>query len=255
MTLRKIYAAISLLGMWGIFCASSIVAQSPSISPRIGFGLAGEYMNSEANLAISPSGDLPSTINVNQSQVGKKLQLAPCIELGAIISHNYYLGFLASWRYSGAKNASRSPIDGTYYFLHSFKMNHYADFLIKVGYMCAPRIMVYGLIGPSFVKWTHTTDWLNGDTPATPTLIDKFKVARHSLGLGLGIGFEYFFQDKYAVSINYTRYLYRTASHSKNITYEKLQGLDLVSRSGDLIKRIRPSYSTIAIRFTTYFQL
>jgi hypothetical protein len=247
---KKISCVTSLLGIWGYFFISPIAAVQPSSTSlpsqwRIGVGLAGEYMNSEANLNLNSPISL-GNIKTEQSQTAKKLQLAPCIELGATIINDYYLALLVSWRYSGAKNTSRSPLKNAFYFLNNFRLNQYADFFVKMGYILVPQAMIYGLVGPSLASWTHTTDIINGNQMS----VNKFKMKKTSLGVGIGVGFEYCFQKKYAIGVDYTHYFHKTASRSRNMSYGTGPFY-----AGDLVKNIRPSYSTIAIRFTTYFQL
>jgi len=238
---------ISVLGIWGIVSISAIANQSSSLPSevRFGFGLAGEYMNNEISLNLTPRGSL-GNIKTEQSQATKKLQLSPFIELGTIIANHYYLGLLFSWRYSGSKNTSRLPIRNAFYGLNSFRINQYTDLLVKTGYILAPQTMIYGLVGLSLANWTHTTDIINGNQVS----VDKFKMKKTSLGVGFGVGFEYLFQKKYAISIDYIHYFHKTASKNQNMSYGTGPFY-----AGDMLKRIKPSYSTIAIRFTTYFQL
>ncbi|MBX9805771.1 MAG: porin family protein [Alphaproteobacteria bacterium] len=218
---------------------------------RLGVGLGVEYVNASANLKIVPTGTLEN-IGANQSQVGKNLQVAPCLEVGTTLAQDFYLGLIASWRYSGAKNTSRAPITPMYYFLNEFKLNSYIDVLLKPGYKVTPRSMVYGLIGPSFATWSHTTTLVGtGNSP--------FKMHGRSLGLGLGVGFEYLFKENYALSFDYTYHFHRSTSRSQYVSYLVNYGGGLVPlavpHSGDLKKSVSPSYGTIAVRFTMFFNL
>ena len=100
-------------------------------------------------------------IGGNQSHLGRGVQLVPCIELGAIISNYYYLGLHASWRFSNVSNKTTTPLRSSEYFLHEIKIEQYSNLLLKSGYKPTPRVMIYGLIGPSFAKWQHTSDQIN----------------------------------------------------------------------------------------------
>lgn len=234
---------------------------SASVFPmRIGVGAAVEYMTAEAAIKIKPTASL-GNIAFNQSHIAKKLQLAPCLEMGATLYDDYYLGLHFSWRHSGAKNTSRSRLNGQYHFIHEFKVNSYFNSLFKPGYRLTPQIMVYGLIGPSIANWSYTTEqyFVHAITQVS-TLRDQQTTKRKSIGLGLGMGFEYLFQKKYAFSFDYTYYAHRSKTESKNVNYDEqipvIGGPNITRRrSGTIVKTIRPSYSTFAVRFTYFFSI
>ncbi|RZI45692.1 outer membrane protein [Candidatus Finniella inopinata] len=238
-------------------------SQSPSSFPlqgRIGVGGALEYMSTEANLKIKPASGNLGDISSNQNQISKKLQFAPCLEFGLTMGNDYYWGLHISWRHSGAKNTSRSPIRGAYYFLHQFKVNSYIDLLAKAGYKLTPQIMVYGLIGPSFANWSYTTQQINQRDDTSPAkIIDQLKTRRNSMGLGLGAGFEYLIQSKYAVSFDYICHVHRSVTETNRISYDepRVRGTSIVNvnHTGDLRRTIRPSYSTVSLRFTYFFSV
>ncbi len=258
---KSVFSAVSLAVLWGNHCmAVQVPNPSGQLQPtassffnggRIGFGLAGEYVNTEANLKMQPAGTL-GNIGSNQSQVVKKLQLAPCFEVGSIITNNYYVGLLFSWRYSGAKDTSRSPIKTINYFSHEFKINHYTDIMIKPGYKITNRLMAYGLIGPSIANWTHTSNQF-GENNA---VVDRFETKKTSIGLGVGLGFEYLFENNYAVSADYTHHFHRSESsnHFMSFEDEPVLGFPLTVK-GNMNKKVQPSYGVIAIRFTKFFSL
>lgn len=259
-TIYPVVFLVTLLGNFGI-AASGPVSTGPShpTAPsifnesRIGLGLAGEYINAVANLKIQPQEDSTSTLDFtesNQSQVAKKIQVAPSIELGTTIAQKYYVGLLLSWHYSKAKNTSRSSIKGPNYFSNEFMLNHYADVLIKTGYKFTSRVMAYGLIGPSIAHWTHTS--YQFDT--FKNLVDKFKIAKSTLGLAIGLGFEYLIEKNYALSFNYTHHFHRAASKNQFMSFDDPDGPFGIA-TGNMNRKVQPSYGVIAIRFTKFFSL
>lgn len=257
---------LCILGEQG-FCASILADQSQSPSQpwvpfsasyyRIGVGLAGEYMNSDARLKVMPVDERAlGQIGSAQSQVAKRLQVALCGELGVTLTNHYYLGLLVSWRHSGAQNLSSVPIRGARFFSHEFRINHYTDVMIKPGYQLTPRFMLYGLVGPSIANWRHTTSQLN----ATQGVVDTFKMDKVSLGAGLGLGCEYLFKKHYAVSVDYTYHFFGSSSKSQMISYLDTTGarppvIPPRLRTGILLKKVQPSFGTIAVRFTMFFRL
>jgi opacity protein-like surface antigen len=258
---KVIYSPISLGIVWGSFCVAAMAAtqsstaSSPFNQTRIGFGIAGEYINAGASLKVKPVGDggdtltdLPQAIASSQSHLGRALQIALCVELGGMIANDYYLGLHTSWRFSGITNKSTTPIRSSQIFSHEFKVDHYIDILLKPGYKINPCTMIYGLVGPTIAKWSHTTDQING---VGNRLVDKFNINRKSVGLGLGLGFEYLFRKKYALSFDYTHHFHRSVVQTQKINL--LDGGP--PRSGNLTKRIQPSYGVLAARFTIFFNL
>ena len=234
--------------------------QTPSPLPiqgRIGVGGALEYMSTEANLKVKSPTSSAGNVVANESQIAKKLQVAPCLEFGLTIGNAYYLGLHVSWRQSGAKNTSKVPFRDQYQFLHIYKMNSYFDVLAKAGYKLTPQIMVYGSIGPSFANLSHTTQQIFiNPTTGDETLINQFKTTRNSVGLGLGGGLEYLIQSKYAISFDCTYHAHRSATETKGISYlQPGPGASTRTRSGDLRRTIRPSYSTVSLRFTYFFSV
>jgi len=185
-------------------------------------------------------------IGVNQSQVGKKAQPALSVEIGGINADVRYLGFIMSWHYAEASNSARSPIKSANFFSHDFRMKQYADFMIKPGYKLTPNIMIYALFGPTLARWTHTSNQFNADK-----LISKIKIDRISLGLGLGGGFEYCIQKRHAFSVDYTYHYLSSASKKQYMSYV----FGLQTPSGIILKKAQPSYATIAVRYTLFFQL
>ena len=211
---------------------------------RLGFGLGLEYLALDATLKIQPP---PRTnMDARLSHTGKHFQIAPTIEFGKNITNNYYLGLLLSWRYSGSKNNTRSTIADSTYFNHQITLNNYGNFLLKGGYNLNSCTMVYGLIGPTFTNWSHTST----QTRSSRTQ-NRIDLKRNSIGLGIGLGFEHLFKPNYAISIDYTHYIQSGASKNRVISYT-YQG---VAMNDDVNKKVDLSFSTIAVRFTTFFSL
>lgn len=255
-TTTCLVASLSIL--WGTVNTAAIAGQpeqlSQSISSyfnqgRIGFGLAGEYIHSDTSLKTQPDHAL-GQIGSTQSQIGKKLQVSPFIELGVQIEKNYYLGLVLSWRYSGVKNISRVPIRQTSFFSHEFKINHYTDIMAKPGYKFTPCTMVYGLIGPTIANWNHTSNQLLEEK-----VVNKFTINKTSVGLGLGLGFEHVFEEKFVFSVDYTHHFLKTESTKQLMNYQELTAFGNRDRSGNLTKRVQPSYGVLAVRFTVFFNL
>lgn len=259
--MKKIYPLAAFFILWENSCVPVLAEQpkkSPQPSPqlpfdqvRIGFGIAGEYAHIDAKLNIDTSSNFGTNLQSKQAQTGKKFQIAPCLELGATVAKDYYLGLVASWRYSGKATDSRVPLRGYYYFYNEFKLNHYADVLAKLGYKINPCSMIYGLIGPSIANWKHTTIEINQNG-----VRDQFKINQTTVGLGIGIGVEYLFRKKYAFSFDCTHHFHRPTMQSQNMTYSyQPRGMVPQVANGTVFKKVDPSYSTIAVRFTTFFSL
>ena len=255
---KDIYSAVYPTIIWASFCTAIIADPSPPIShssfsslfsqPRIGLGFAVEYINYEISLKLEPrSGNLGS-VQTYQSQIGRKFLVAPSIEFGATFANDYYMGFLVSWHYAGVKDTSMASFRRQDYLTNESQLNQYIDVLLKPGYKITPRFILYGLVGPSLASWSHTTNQLNGRN----NLINRLKIEKKSIGLGFGLGIEYHFKEKYAISADYTHHLHKPFSESKIFSTDIGAG---AIRTGTLLKTVKPSYGTIAVRFTTYFSL
>jgi opacity protein-like surface antigen len=254
---RSIHIVACLILLSNI-CAPATAEQTPYLSTpvssfltRIGVGVALEYNIVDVRLKVTPASSLASTGDTGSvgSQTGRRFQLSPSIEFGAIIENDYYLGIFVSWRYSAIKNSVRSPLIYPYYLVHEFQLKQYTDILLKPGYRFTPRIMFYGLFGPSIANWSHTSRQYNG----VNILTNKFAINKTSVGLGLGFGFEYLIKKKYALSLEYTYHLHRSVTQTQNTTLRIFN--PPVVRTGGILKAVDPSYSTIAARFTYFFNL
>lgn len=251
---------IKLLCNFLIFCGGVTVFASTDNKPssnifsngRIGVGIAGEYASIDASLKIRSPIQL-GNISSSQHQTCKKFQVAPSLELGTTIMGDYYLGFVANWRSSRANTTATTPLRGAYHFEHQFKLQSYTDAFVKLGYRATRRTMFYGVIGPSIANWSHTTQQIsvNGVTQVSK-LIDTFEMKEKTVGLGLGAGVEYLIKNKYALSFEYVFHTHHSRSASHTISYVDFGPR---TRTGDLLKIVRPSYSTFAIRLTYFFSL
>jgi opacity protein-like surface antigen len=256
---KVIYFVISLLVLGDKFnipviaCDLQTSTNSLFDQGRIVLGLATEYLSIEAELKDNFS---PFAMNYQstRSQTRKHAQVAPSLELGTTVLDDFYLGFFASWRYAGTKTKSRAPFKNLTHFYHEFKINHYADIFVKPGYKLTSNTLVYGLLGPSIVRWSHTTDQYITNWFGQERLQDRFKISKTNVGLGLGLGLECLFKRKYSFSIEYGHYFQKSTSKKQNMTFIDNIGGPVV-RSGAVSKRVLPSYSTIAVRFTLSLQL
>lgn len=243
---RYVTLALLLLGSIGEANANAKgVVQSSRYRHRIGFGLGLEYVNLEAKMKddFSPFG---TNFQGSRTQTKKKLQVAPSIELGVNIDSDYYLGMLLSWRYLNAKTKSRAPLKGMTHFSHEFKMDHYSDVLFKPGYKFIPNAMFYGLIGLSVAKWSHITDQFSEGVQD-----DTFKMNKTSIGLGVGFGLEYVLKERYAFSVDYIHHVHNSTTKKQRMTFiDNIAGIGPVPRTGDVSKKIEPSYATVAVRLS-----
>jgi opacity protein-like surface antigen len=186
-----------------------------------------------------------------QSQVAKKAQLALCGEFGVTFPQAYYLGLLITGRYSGASNTAQTPIFMNNYFTHTYRINYFIDFLLKPGYKFTPKFMFYGLVGPTIMNWKHTSDHMRNTS-----LRNTLDINRTSIGLGLGFGFEYMAHSNCALSIDYTQHFFGTSKRNTSITYRNPTlppGFDIFS--GNVTKKVQPSFATVAARITVFFNL
>jgi hypothetical protein len=266
--MKKIIYPISfLLIPWAVYSTPTLAhsSQKSAVATpfslfsqwRLGFGLAAEYLNADAKVKIRP---LPGTGTLNsfdsdQSQTVKHFQVAPSIEIGKTFSKDYYVGLLLSWRHSGAKSRSRSPIREVFFFEHELTLRHYTDVLLKVGYQFTPRTLVYGLLGPTITKWSHQSRQISGNST-----VNKFLLNKNDIGVGLGFGMEYLFKKNYALSIDFVHHIHRPASKNQYISYSVPVGVGpggLIpgNFAGSVNKKIDLSYSALAVRLTTFFSL
>lgn len=264
--MKKIISLVSYLIIpWTISCLPTAADPSQKLAEnipfsllnqwRLGFGLGVEYLSADAKVKFRPQGNNFDDFETDLSKTAKHFQVAPCIEIGKAISKDYYLGLLLSWRHTGAKSRSKSPLVQNFYFEHELVLRHYTDLLLKVGYQFTPRTMVYGLIGPSMTKWSHTSRLYYGSNT-----INKFLLSKNDIGIGFGFGMEYLFKKNYALSIDFVHHIQRPTSKNQFLSYTHTIGAVggvLVNHtfSGDVNKKIDLSFSTIAVRFTTFFSL
>ncbi|AIL13558.1 hypothetical protein IM40_08790 [Candidatus Paracaedimonas acanthamoebae] len=214
---------------------------------RFGVGIGVEYLNLQAKVKddFSPFGAVQFG---DRDQTQKHFQVSPSLEIGKTSCNNYYTGLVVSWHYSGIKKESRAPLKLTTYFTHQFKMAYYLDVLAKLGYKVTSETMAYMLVGPSMVKWSHTTKQITEQT-----LEDTFKMSQTSIGLGVGLGVEQVIGQNVALSINYTHHFYKNEKKQKIMSIIDNVGYGPFPRSGIISKKITPSSDAITLRLTYFF--
>jgi len=128
----------------------------------------------------------------------RNLQIAPFIEFGSFVDDKWYLGLITSWHYSDTKDTSRFFLRGRYSVVGEFKLKSYISSLVKIGYKPWDTMMFYGVIGPSYARWSHKTKQLFDDNP-----VGSFDVNKDSLGFSFGAGAEFPIAQNIAVSVNF----------------------------------------------------
>lgn len=254
---KFIYIVVSFL-IFGINLNIKSVADSKTSvtsffsEGRIALGLAVEYLNIEAK---QKDNFAPFALyyQSERAQTKKKISIAPFIELGTTIINDFYFGIQTSWHYVDAKTKSKAPLKQWFYFNNEFKMKYYIDVLAKPGCKLTPDTMIYGLIGPSIAKWSHTTDEF--DVRNDQVSRNRFEVSKTSVGLGLGFGLEHRFKERYLLSVDYVHHFHKSASKHQTMTFVDIIGAAPIPRSGVVSKSVMPSYSTIALRFSTSLRL
>lgn len=218
---------------------------------HIGIGLGVENQNIEAHLKINPSIKLGRNLTSTTQHSYKKNQIFPYLEFGKVIYDDFYIALTASFHYYEAQNTSRISLPRAYFFLHQFKLKSYTDILVKAGYKPTQHLLIYGLLGPSFATWSHTTQLKNTlGLSSDEKLVDTFDMKQKTVGLGIGCGVDFFIKNKYALSFEYVCHKHRNKSKNFHMTYNNT--IDQ-TRSAGLVKTVQPYYSTFAIRFTYYF--
>ena len=223
-------------------------ANTSSNQWRLGLGIGVEFHDLEAKVNDNISTVFTSHEDSTRSRTKKFIHVAPAIELGLSMGRDFYLGMLLAGRYLDKSIKSKAGLEQGWHLSRKFQMDYSFDLLAKPGYELAPNVMIYGLIGPSIAKWSDDTDLLlNG------TRTNNLKISETSLGLGVGLGFEYLVQKKYAFSVDYIYHAYKSESGSKQMTIQLQQpigGLQTITEN--VSRKIEPSYATVGFRFT-YF--
>lgn len=232
-------------------CLTSLHAQE--IQWRYGIGLALEYLNAEAKEKDDFSA-LGLVNLIDRKQTQKVIQVAPSLEVGVTYSNQFYVGVLASWRYCDAHTKSRAPMFNINYFIHQFKLNSYANLLAKLGYQFPQRTMIYGLIGPSIAKWSHTTNQYRAiSLPAgTSVQVNSFKLSKTTVGLAFGFGVEQSLNDHLALHVDYVHGFLKDKSANQQLTIF-VPTTSTGMRTGTVSKKVRPSYDSIALCLSYFF--
>jgi opacity protein-like surface antigen len=241
-----------------VFGLASVITTSRAedIQYRVGIGCAVEYLNLEAKEKDDFTG-LGSVNLIDRKQTQKKIQCAPSVEFGLTCLEDYYLGVIASWRYSNAHTDSRSPLYTNNYFIQKFKLNSYANILAKLGYKLAPKTMVYGLLGPSIAKWSHQTNQYL-ITRGVSNQVNTFSLRKTTVGVAFGFGLEQCLNENFALSVDYVHGFLKDKSAGKRLSvltpsFDPDIGVIMIPRTGVAKKKVRPSYDSIALRFSYFF--
>lgn len=228
---------------------------------RFGAGFALEYIRADSKLGMKAGNNSINSLNTisvglssNQHQVAKGGAFSPSLEFGRILFGNYYLGLFLSWRAPNIKSTATYDFRSLpYRFSNQFKVCSYTNLFLKGGYKLTKKTMVYGLIGPTLLKWSHKTDYIQLDKENSPlTILNTRSKKINSVGLGIGAGIEYRVTKNLVLSADYSCSFYRSARDSFGISYKENIYGRTVSRSGTVIKLLQPYHSTIALRLS-YF--
>lgn len=215
---------------------------------RLGLGLGLDYHYFEAKLKDDFS-QISKHLKSTRSQTKKNFSISPSLEIGATLKKDYYFGTLVSWHYLNTNAESRAPLIEHDRLLHDFQMDYFLDLLLKPGIKIVPNFMVYGLIGPTILKWSHKTSQFRNDV-----LVKEFKIRQTNVGLGAGLGFEYNIKESCSLSVNYVFHIHKSAKNSGFTSVPKAlpPPFNQIIIDGPVSKKVEPSYSTIGLRFT-YF--
>ena len=257
----KIASVLFLSAAYG--CAQNAVTPSGRMfTYRIGGGFAGEYASIDADVQNRPAffpGDGDFSSHFHHSC--RKFQMSPSIELGAFLYDTYYLGFVFSKHYTHVKSSMKVPMTYVYNFEHTLGLKSYLNAFLKIGYKPTPRMLFFGLIGPSFANWSHNTrlfKYSNEDRNDATKDIKNSEMRIKTTGLGFGGGMEYWVSKNTTVSFQYTAHVHRAKNIRYDYRYDLLvpddEGFTVpIKRNGYSEKSVRLSYSTIGVRFSYFF--
>lgn len=211
---------------------------------RIGGGISGEYITLSAQVKQDFTAHTPTHFN-QSDHMKRNFQVAPFIEFGSYIGNNFYLGLITSWHYSNTKDKSRFSFRGNYSLATEFNLKSYLASLIKMGFKLQDNMMLYGVVGPSYAKWTHKTkQYLNSN------IVDSFDVNKSSLGVAFGGGAEFSMSQNTALSIDYIYTRYRSTKACQVISFRDGGG---PLRSKEVSKTIQPSYGVLSLKLSYFF--
>lgn len=235
----------------GQLCASSL---SPY---RFGIGLGVEASQSTAHLKHDFSGRTLQMGRISQAHKMNKIQLSPSLEFGGRFAEQFYVGAIFSYRYLNVSDHNRSQVlvrevalfrTTTHDVDHHFKATHSLDALIKLGVYMNQSTMLYGKVGPSFLKYKHQSTFTLGANECARTEISK-----NALGLSFGVGLESPVTEHLILSIDCTYSLYKKQTSAKRMTYTINMGVAPVPYDIPITKSITPSTGTLALRLTHFF--
>lgn len=228
---------------------------------RFGVGVSAEYIRADTKLEMKAGNSSINSVNTisvglasNQHQVAKRASFSPSFEFGRFLFDNYYLGIFLSWRAPNMKSKATYDFKSLpYRFSNEFKINSYTNIFIKAGCRITKKAMFYGLVGPTFLKWSHTTDYVQLNRKNCPLqILNTYPKKISSIGLGIGAGIEYKVAKTFLLSADFSCSFYRSIKDSFWISYkENIYGVTAF-RSGTIIKSLQPYHSAVALRLS-YF--
>ena len=240
-----------------VFGQGSATASHSLLMYRIGAGIAAEYASIEGHLKNRPLNPEDDANPANENFASdahhscRKFQVSPGVELGVFIAKDYYLGLAVSYHNTNAQNVMYTSIGQAIHFEHELKLKSYTDLFLKFGYKIMPKIMFYGLLGPSFANWSHNSKTIYYNTTLKRKSVEALsQMNKKTTGLGVGTGVEYFINDKYSINLNYTINMHK----AKKLRYLSSYNTDTWDTVyTDVQKSVRLTYSTIGVRFSYFF--
>ncbi|MGI4851362.1 MAG: outer membrane beta-barrel protein [Janthinobacterium lividum] len=219
---------------------------------RVGFSVGAAYSNIEAK--VKDNYPFDGYLFNEQKQTHKNLFASPSIEIGKTCYDNFYLGVLASWNHVNSKEKSKAPLRNSSYFQHNLKISHYFDILAKMGYKIDSKKMAYILVGPSFMRWSHTTDQLTDNYRLNQTTKDaSFKIDDRTQGLGIGLGFEHVIYNKFILSVTYKYAIYKEKSGQQTMTYRDPKTRPIKNFTGVADKKVKLSSNSLLVSLSYFF--
>jgi len=242
----------------------SAILPSRSVTYRVGVGIAAEYASIDVRLKNMPIDSIHGELYTNQifasdaHHMRHKFQISPGFELGAFIAEQYYVGLAWNKHYAGASNRIKTSIGEGIYFDHQLKLRSYTDLFLKFGYKIIPKVLFYGLVGPSFANWSHdSTMCFCGELQNE--VYHKSKMNNKTTGFGFGGGIEYAINEKYSINMEYTINIHKMVCKNYQAGYisnreDPVYGFyDPQLIDARVQKSVRLSYSTIGLRFSYFF--
>lgn len=240
-------------------CAESNYVSSKVNQYRIGLSLTGEYALVDLSLHNRTSKALreEGTYSGNGHHSCRKLQLSPGIEFGSKIINKYYIGLVFNYHYTRVSTQIKNSMPYFYFMEHEFKLKSSADALLKFGYTPMPKVMFYGVAGPTIASWEHNTRTFLLKSDDTLDMKNYSASKNKTVGFAFGAGVEFLVRDKYAIDCVYTLAFHRPRSINYQTYYTGVNPAVPITSDRDLNvqKSVRLSYSTIGLRFSYFFSL